>query len=60
MADLKNYVLKKYRDVAEKFLGVLKDSKFYSHGYLTPTEFVIAGDQLCEKCLTWRYFLLKI
>jgi ubiquitin-like-conjugating enzyme ATG3 len=44
-----------YRGVAKGFMGVLKDSKFYEEGVLTPEEFIIAGDYLTQKCPTWKW-----
>jgi ubiquitin-like-conjugating enzyme ATG3 len=44
-----------YRGVAKGFMGVLKDSKFYDEGVLTPDEFVKAGDYLVQKCPTWKW-----
>ena len=41
---LKNIGNKAFRSIATPFLGVLKDSKFLTDGFLTPEEFVIAGD----------------
>ncbi len=58
MDSLKNTIGKAYRSVAVNFMEVLKDSKFYTHGVLTPTEFVTAGDHLALKCPTWRYAFL--
>ncbi|KAJ1549269.1 Arabinose-proton symporter (Arabinose transporter), partial [Cladochytrium tenue] len=34
---------------------VLKDSKFRESGFLTPEEFVLAGDFLVYKCPTWSW-----
>lgn len=44
-----------YRDVAKKFMSVLKDSKFYEEGVLTPEEYIKAGDFLTQKCPTWKW-----
>ena len=52
--NIKNTIGKAYRSVAVNFVEVLKDSKFLTHGLLTPTEFVLAGDQLVLKSKTWR------
>jgi ubiquitin-like-conjugating enzyme ATG3 len=49
-----------YRDVAKKFMSVLKDSKFYEEGVLTPEEFIKAGDFLTQKCPTWKWCSAKI
>lgn len=35
-------------------MGVLKESKFYEKGVLTPEEFLIAGENLTHKCPTWE------
>jgi ubiquitin-like-conjugating enzyme ATG3 len=44
-----------YRHVAKGFMSVLKDSKFYEEGVLTPEEFIKAGDYLVQKCPTWKW-----
>ena len=49
-----------YRDVAKKFMSVLKDSKFYEEGVLTPEEYIKAGDFLTQKCPTWKWCSAKI
>jgi len=36
-------------------MGVLKESKFYTEGVLTPEEFVAAGDFLVMKCPSWKW-----
>jgi ubiquitin-like-conjugating enzyme ATG3 len=50
-----NFIGKKYREVATGFMGILKDSKFYEEGVLTPEEFISAGDYLTTKCPTWKW-----
>jgi ubiquitin-like-conjugating enzyme ATG3 len=50
-----NFVGDQYRGVAKKFMGVLKESKFYEEGVLTPEEFIKAGDFLTSKCPTWKW-----
>lgn len=45
----------KYRDIAKGFMTVLKESKFYEEGVLTPEEFVKAGNYLTSKCPTWKW-----
>lgn len=50
-----NYLGETYRSVAKNVMGVLKESKFYSDGVLTPEEFVQAGDFLVQKCPTWKW-----
>jgi ubiquitin-like-conjugating enzyme ATG3 len=49
-----------YRDVAKKFMSVLKESKFYEEGVLTPEEFINAGDFLTQKCPTWKWCSAKV
>lgn len=41
--------------VGEKFVPVLRESKFRETGVLTPDEFVAAGDHLVHHCPTWRW-----
>jgi len=48
-----------YRDVAKKFMSVLKESKFYEEGVLTPEEYIKAGDFLTSKCPTWKWCSAK-
>jgi len=43
------------KGVAEFFTPVLTSSHFEEKGVLTPEEFVAAGDQLVNKCKTWRW-----
>lgn len=55
MDKIGNFFGDAYRSVAKNVMGVLKDSKFYSEGVLTPEEFVAAGDFLVQKCPTWKW-----
>lgn len=55
MESLKNKIQRKYRQVATKFMGDMKESVFLSEGKLTPEEFVFAGDCLIEYCPTWAW-----
>jgi ubiquitin-like-conjugating enzyme ATG3 len=50
-----NFIGDNYRNVASGFMSVLKDSKFYQEGVLTPEEFIAAGDYLTQKCPTWKW-----
>jgi ubiquitin-like-conjugating enzyme ATG3 len=55
MDKIGNFFGETYRSVAKNVMGVLKESKFYSDGVLTPEEFVLAGDFLVQKCPTWKW-----
>lgn len=50
-----NFIGGKYRDIAKGFMTVLKESKFYEEGVLTPEEYTKAGDYLTSKCPTWKW-----
>lgn len=55
MDKIGNFFGEAYRSVAKNVMGVLKESKFYTEGVLTPEEFVAAGDFLVQKCPTWKW-----
>jgi len=55
MDKIGNFLGEAYRSVAKNVMGVLKESKFYTEGVLTPEEFVAAGDFLVQKCPTWKW-----
>lgn len=55
MDKIGNFFGEAYRSVAKNVMGVLKESKFYTEGILTPEEFVSAGDFLVQKCPTWKW-----
>jgi ubiquitin-like-conjugating enzyme ATG3 len=55
MDKIGNFIGEAYRSVAKNVMGVLKESKFYSEGVLTPEEYVVAGDFLVQKCPTWKW-----
>jgi len=44
-----------YNNLKDKFTPLLKESRFYEAGVLTPEEFVQAGDFLVSKCPTWSW-----
>ena len=50
-----NFIGDKYRNIASNFMNILKDSKFYEEGVLTPEEFLLAGDFVTLKCPTWKW-----
>jgi len=52
--NIKYSLYKGVTDLASKFMGTLKASKFLESGVLTPEEFVRAGDHLTHKCNTWK------
>ncbi|OUM61860.1 hypothetical protein PIROE2DRAFT_12017 [Piromyces sp. E2] len=45
-----------YNNLKDKFTPLLKESRFYEAGVLTPEEFVQAGDFLVSKCPTWSWY----
>lgn len=51
----KNIIGDTYRDIAKGFMTVLKESRFYEEGVLTPEEFTNAGDYLTTRCPTWKW-----
>jgi len=44
-----------YNNLKDKFTPLLKESRFYEAGVLTPEEFIKAGDFLVSKCPTWSW-----
>lgn len=50
-----NIIGENYRYLAKGFMSVLKESKFYEEGILTPEEFLKAGNYLTQKCPTWKW-----
>lgn len=55
MDALKHKAHSLFKGVAEKVMPTLKESAFKEKGVLTPEEFVLAGDNLCQTCPTWRW-----
>jgi ubiquitin-like-conjugating enzyme ATG3 len=53
--DIKNKALNAALGLADSFTPVLKESKFRETGFLTPDEFVVAGDFLVHHCPTWQW-----
>jgi ubiquitin-like-conjugating enzyme ATG3 len=53
--DIKNKALNAALNIADTFTPVLKESKFRETGFLTPDEFVAAGDFLTGHCPTWQW-----
>ena len=53
--DIKNKALNAALGIADSFTPVLKESKFRETGFLTPEEFVAAGDFLTGHCPTWQW-----
>ena len=53
--DIKNKALNAALNIADSFTPVLKESKFRETGFLTPDEFVAAGDFLTGHCPTWQW-----
>ena len=43
-----------YVSAMTPMMGTLKESKFFEKGVLTPEEFIIAGNNLIDKCKTWE------
>lgn len=54
-SDIKNKALNAALNIADQFTPVLKESKFRETGFLTPDEFVAAGDFLTGHCPTWQW-----
>ena len=59
MNNLSHKLFKGYQDIVAKVKPILKESKFYEEGILTPEEFIQAGDFLTEKCPTWKWCAAK-
>jgi len=55
MSSLFNDLKSKVIGIADSLTPVLKESKFRETGYLTPEEFVAAGDFLVHHCPTWQW-----
>ena len=53
--DIKNKALNAALNIADTFTPVLKESKFRETGFITPEEFVAAGDFLVGHCPTWQW-----
>ena len=53
--DLKNKALATALGIADSLVPVLKESKFRETGFLTPDEFVMAGNFLVHHCPTWQW-----
>jgi ubiquitin-like-conjugating enzyme ATG3 len=53
--DIKNKALNTALNIADAFTPVLKESKFRETGFITPEEFVTAGDFLTGHCPTWQW-----
>ena len=50
-----NKALNAALNIADTFTPVLKESKFRETGFITPEEFVAAGDFLVGHCPTWQW-----
>lgn len=55
ISDMKNKALNAALNIADSFTPILKESKFRETGFLTPDEFVAAGDFLTGHCPTWQW-----
>jgi ubiquitin-like-conjugating enzyme ATG3 len=53
--EIKNKALNAALNIADQFTPVLKESKFRETGFITPEEFVAAGDFLTGHCPTWQW-----
>lgn len=54
MDSFKNKVYNAYVGAMTPLMGTLKESKFLEKGVLTTEEFLIAGNNLIDKCKTWE------
>jgi ubiquitin-like-conjugating enzyme ATG3 len=54
MDSFKNKMYNAYVSAMTPLMGTLKESKFFEKGVLTPEEFLIAGNNLIDKCKTWE------
>lgn len=55
MENLVNSLKSAALSVGEKFVPILKESKFRETGVLTPEEFVAAGDYLVHHFPSWHW-----
>jgi len=55
MTSLRTYVYEKLTDLSSLVTNPLSTSKFLDEGFLTPEEFVQAGDLLVLKCPSWSW-----
>lgn len=53
--EIKNALHSAFKNTAEMFISVRKESGFLTEGVLTPEEFVQSGDLLVYKCPTWAW-----
>nr|AWV66669.1 autophagy-related protein 3 [Brachionus plicatilis] len=53
--EIKNRALNAALNIADTFTPVLKESKFRETGFITPEEFVTAGEFLTGHCPTWQW-----
>jgi len=54
-AGISNKIQNTYRGAYSGVFAPHKDSKFIEKGVLTPSEFLVAGDQLVQMCPTWQW-----
>lgn len=54
VTELKNKVYGGATSLLGKIMPTLRESQFLAKGYLTPEEFVAAGENLTHKCQTWK------
>jgi len=55
LGSFKNRLHQTYKKAAESVMSTLEVSQFEDSGVLTPEEFILAGDNLLEKCPTWAW-----